>query len=135
MKSDIYRLICRACAKGNIGQTGRNVLTRLNEHVQAFHNNSALQNFLRIYSKINITWALLIIMWVSYIPQKYIILQHCWNILFMKKLITTTKWTNTRCNQTLLSRPHYNIRLPPSGLKTSSTFLVCAQYKCTLQSA
>jgi len=55
LKSGVYRLICRECAKGNIGQNGWNALARLNEHVQAFHNNSELQNFLRIYSKINIT--------------------------------------------------------------------------------
>jgi hypothetical protein len=53
LKSSVYRLICRE--KGNIGQTDRNVLARLNEHVQAFHNNSGLQKCLRIYSQINIT--------------------------------------------------------------------------------
>jgi hypothetical protein len=38
--SGIYKLTCPICNKAYVGQTGRSILVRFNEHKRAFHTNS-----------------------------------------------------------------------------------------------
>jgi len=43
--SGVYKLSCRDCSKAYVEQTGRNFLTRFNEHKAAFRTNNQNSNY------------------------------------------------------------------------------------------
>jgi len=43
--SGVYKLTCPDCGKAYIGQTGREFISRYNEHIRSFRNNTSASKF------------------------------------------------------------------------------------------